>query len=139
VTGELVTFGPGGTNPSSPSEAPSEAIGDQRSSIAETLFGHWYGVVELSSSARAGVEVVFDGTSGSYRLVAATENARSNPCFNHPFPLKLTSQTQTEVSFDVIAKGVVGQCKDQSVTLRRIGSRRLSGTKADGLLIRLGR
>ena len=139
VGGELVTFGPGGTNPLSPSEAPSQDIGDERSPDADTISGHWYGVVQLSSSVRAGVEVVFDGTSGFYRLVAATENARSNPCFNHPFPLKVTSQTQTEVSFDVIEEGVVGPCKDQSVTLRRIGSRRLSGTKADGLLIRLGR
>ena len=98
--------------------------------------GSWTGTFQATPTAQLTVDVEFDGNAGKWR--AASSN-RNNPCLNRDFPVVITNQSDTELTFEVYGSKTLVGCTDATVSLKAVDEKTLDGALNDGRRVRLMR
>jgi hypothetical protein len=114
--------------------APTAAVAQP----ADQLSGKWSGML-VGGQEDLAVELNVSETSGMFRFVPKVNQLRQNPCLGKELPMKVTSQTATEVKAKVEGSSILKGCFDASLTLKSSDGKSLEGNVSGGRVLKLNR
>ncbi|MBC7788774.1 MAG: hypothetical protein H7Z74_02405 [Anaerolineae bacterium] len=104
-----------------------------------SLLGKWSGTMSTAGGGELAVELSLSETAGTWRFVPKGSQGRNNPCLGKDFPVVVTTQSATELKFEVLGASVIQGCINAAAVLNLIEGKSLEGSLADGRIVKLAR
>jgi hypothetical protein len=102
--------------------------------------GTWRGIfVGQGGSPRFEVELVLDGTGGTWQAVGNPMQARGNPCLGRKHEVKIRERSACVLRFSVDASKTLAGCQDFYAAVKLVDDHHLEGQFRNGLPLKLER
>lgn len=99
--------------------------------------GKWAGSMETVNFGATPVELVINDTGGTWRVFSKVGGDKNNACLGKEFPVVVTSQTATDLVFEVRGSEVIRGCPNPSVSLKSPDGKTLVGALKSGGAVNL--